>query len=576
MRSKAIRLDGFVGRARILSALFVCAALLLGVRLYFIQIVHGEEYRERAKAQYVATSVDTEDRASIFFSEKDGNLVAAAIMQVGWRVAIVPKEITDAEVAFQKLSAVAEIDRERFFASVSKKDDPYEEVAFRLTDQVATSIRKEKIPGVILVQDKWRAYPAQTLGAHVLGFVGYQGDKKVGVYGLERFFQDTLSKTTSGLYVNPFAEIFANLGAALSDDPKENTGSIITSIEPQVQARLGEVLEDVMGAYSPNIAAGIVMDPKTGEILAMSVRPTFDPNTFNTVSDASVFTNPLVENVYEMGSIMKPLTVAMGIDVGAIAPHTTYNDRGCIEKSGKKICNYDLKARGVVSMQEVLNQSLNTGVSFIVDTMGQEAFGEYVHAFGFGEHTSIDLPNEARGIIRAIERGYDVDYASASFGQGIAMTALEMIRGLSALANDGVLPSPRVARSVRLESGIVRDIEVPEGPRVLKTETVQTVSDMLVKVYDDALLGGVLKQDHYSIAAKTGTAQIADPGGNGYYKDRWLHSFFGYFPAHDPKFIVFLMAVEPKGAQFASATLARPFSDLSKFLINYYELPPDR
>jgi len=576
MRSKAIRLDGFVGRARILSALFVLVAIFLSVRLYFIQIVHGEDYRERAASQYVATSVDTEDRASILFSEKDGSLVAAAIMQTGWRVAIVPKEITDAEAAYQKLSSVAAIDRERFFASVAKKEDPYEEVAFRLNDQEASGIRKEKIPGVLLVQDKWRAYPAGVLGAHALGFVGYQGDKKVGVYGLERFYESTLSKTSSGLYVNPFAEIFANLGAALSDDPQGNRGNVITSIEPQVQARLDEVLDDVMGAYSPNISAGIVMDPKSGEIVAMAVRPTFDPNTFNTVSDPSIFTNPLVENVYEMGSIMKPLTVAAGIDAGAIAPHTTYNDRGCIEKSGKTICNYDLKARGVVSMQEVLNQSLNTGVSFIVDKMGQESFGDYVHAYGFGEKTNIDLPNEARGIIRAIERGYDVDYASASFGQGIAMTALEMIRGLSSLANDGVLPSPRIVRSIRLESGIVRDIEVPEGPRVLKSETVQTVSNMLVKVYDDALLGGILKQDRYSIAAKTGTAQIAIPGGSGYYKDRWLHSFFGYFPAHEPRFIVFLMAVEPKGAQFASATLARPFSDLSKFLINYYEIPPDR
>jgi len=428
----------------------------------------------------------------------------------------------------------------------------------------------------MLVQDEWRYYPAGSLASHLLGFVGYQGDKRVGVYGLERFWDSTLTKNTSGLYVNPFAEIFTNVGAVLSDTESLEDGSIITTIEPQVQARLEETLGNVMKTYTPRSAAGIVMDPKTGEIVAMGTRPAFDPNTYNTVEDPSIFTNMLVENVYEMGSIMKPLTMAAGLDVGAVTPKTTYYDAGCIERSGKTICNYDGKARQTVNMQEVLNQSLNLGATFVAEKMGNNVFREYIHAYGLGEKTGIELPNEGRGIIRSIERGYDVDYASASFGQGIAVTGIEMIRGLSALANDGVLPSPHVVTGVRLESGIVRELTPAQGPRALQSETVQTVSGMLVKVYDTALLGGILKQEHYSIAAKTGTAQIAIPGGDGYYKDRFLHSFFGYFPAHDPQFIVFLMAVEPHGAEFASATLARPFLEIAKFLINYYDVPPDR
>jgi len=398
----------------------------------------------------------------------------------------------------------------------------------------------------------------------------------VGVYGLERFWDSTLTKNTSGLYVNPFAEIFTNVGAVLSDTESLEDGSIITAIEPQVQARLEEILGNVMKTYTPRSAAGIVMDPQTGEIVAMGAQPAFDPNTYNTVEDPSIFTNMLVENVYEMGSIMKPLTMAAGLDVGVVTPKTTYYDAGCIERSGKTICNYDGKARQTVNMQEVLNQSLNLGATFVAEKMGNNVFREYIHAYGLGEKTGIELPNEGRGIIRSIERGYDVDYASASFGQGIAVTGIEMIRGLSALANDGVLPSPHVVTGVRLESGIVRELTPVQGPRALQSETVQTVSDMLVKVFDNALLGGVLKQEHYSIAAKTGTAQIAIPGGDGYYKDRFLHSFFGYFPAHDPQFIVFLMAVEPHGAEFASATLARPFLEIAKFLINYYDVPPDR
>ncbi len=570
MRSK------FVFRTQILCGLFIFAAILLVVRLYFVQIVHGAAYQRDAEAQYVQTSPDTGSRAGIFFSTKDGDLVSAAVMQTGWRIAIKPREIIDPQDVYKQLYALAPIDSERFFASAAKEDDPYEEIAFRVSDSAASKIRKLAIPGVILVSDQWRFYPAHELAAHVVGFVGFKGQTKTGVYGLERSWQDSLIQTNSGRYMNPFAEIFLNLEAAVSSDPASHQGSIVTSIEPHVQAKLETTLDGVMKTYTPNLAGGIIMDPHTGEIIAMAVRPGYDPNTYNTVSNVAVFSNPLVESIYEMGSIMKPLTMVAGIDMGVVSPKATYNDKGCIEKSGKKICNYDGKARGVVSMQEVLSQSLNTGVSYVVDKIGHEAFGRYVEGFQLGSRTGIDLPNEAKGRIQAIQNGYDVDYASASFGQGIAVSPIGMTRALAALANQGVLPTPHIVKAIKYESGIVRKIDTKEGLRVFSATTTDTVTNMLVTVFDDALLKGVLKQEHYSIAAKTGTAQIAIPGGSGYYEDRFLHSFFGYFPAYDPKFIVFLFAVEPHGAEFASATLARPFADIAKLLIDYYDIPPDR
>ncbi len=344
MRSK------FVARARLLSLFFIIAAGLLALRLYFVQIIHGAEYRKSALGQYVEPSPDTQDRGNIFFTKKDGDPVAAAVMQTGWRIAIDPKEILDPENVFEKLNAATPLDHERFSASAAKKNDPYEEVGFRIDDNAAKVVRAEKIPGVLLVQDQWRYYPAGELAAHTIGFVGYQGDAKVGVYGLERSWQSTLSKTVSGLYVNPFAEIFTNMESVLAADPATREGSIITSIEPSVERQLETILDGVMKTYTPHLVGGIVMDPHTGEIVALAARPAFDPNTYNTVSDQSVFRNPLVESVYEMGSIMKPLTMAAGIDVGAVSPSTTYDDVGCIERSGKKICNYDGKARGVVSI----------------------------------------------------------------------------------------------------------------------------------------------------------------------------------------------------------------------------------
>lgn len=565
-------------RLRILSGVFIFVALLLTLRLYFVQIVHGDDYRESALGQYSSADPDTETRGSIFFTNKDGVEVAAAVMQNGWRVAINPKLITDIDAAYAALRSSIEIDKERFYTSAGKKNDPYEEVAFRLTDADAQAIRSKKIAGVILVEDQWRLYPGHDLAAQAIGFVGYRGDQKTGVYGLEKEYNDTLAILTSGADMNPYAEIFANAQAFFSSNPTAHQGSIVTTIEPNVERQLEDTLDQVMKTYTPRLAGGIVMDPHTGAIIAMGSRPSFDPNAYNEESNPAVFSNPLIEGRYELGSIMKPLTMAAGIDSGAVTAATTYNDTGCFTISTYKICNFDLKARGVVPMQEVLNQSLNVGASFVAAKMGYPTFTRYMRAYGFGEETGIDLPNEVRGDLSPLGSGNGpaVNYATASFGQGMSVSPIEMTRALSALANHGTIPSPHLVKKIRYESGVTRDVSIRPGQNVLDPESAQIVTNMLIQVFDKSLLKGELKQDHYSIAAKTGTAQIPKPGGGYYGNNTYLHSFFGYFPAHNPKFIVFLFVIEPHGQEYASATLARPFMDVAKYLINYYQIPPDR
>src|SRR3989344_5760849 len=360
----------FVLRTRILAGGFVLVALIFVARLYLLQIVHGDYYESRASSHYVKQDVDTVNRSTIYFTAKNGELVSAAVMQTGWLITIKPDEIQDAARVYEQLNALTPVDKERFFASAAKKGDPYEEIASRISDDVAKKIREQKIPGLLLVQDQWRFYPAGVLAAQAIGFVGYQGDKRVGVYGLEKSWQDTLLQTQDGFSVNPFAEIFTNIRAAVSTNPAAHEGSIVTSIEPSVQRELEDTLDGIMKTYTPRISGGVIMDPHTGEIIAMAGRPAYDPNTYGAVANPAVFRNAVVESTFEMGSIMKPLTMAKGIDKGVVTPSTTYNDTGCIERSGKKVCNSDEKAHGVVSMQIVLNQSLNTGASFVADRIG--------------------------------------------------------------------------------------------------------------------------------------------------------------------------------------------------------------
>jgi cell division protein FtsI/penicillin-binding protein 2 len=285
----------------------------------------------------------------------------------------------------------------------------------------------------------------------------------------------------------------------------------------------------------------------------------------------------LVESVFEFGSTMKPLTMAAGIDSGAITATSTYNDKGCSTFDGSKVCNYDLKARGPnTPMQQILSQSLNLGVSYVTTKMGTGTFRNYFQKYGITSETGIDLPNEGTPLVSNLQSPRTVEYITASFGQGIAITPIAMARALATLANHGKVPSPHVGVELRYGNGVPKELSYAPQTQAISPQSAEAVTRMLVTVVDTALANGKVKLPEYSVAAKTGTAQIVDPSTHAYYPDRYLHSFFGYFPAYDPKFIIFLFAKEPKGAQYASETWTSHFMDIVKFLINYYNIPPDR
>lgn len=566
----------FVFRVRIVLGLLLLVAALLIVRLYGVQVISASDYRQRAEDQYVAPAEGVVDRGTIYFGDKE-----AATMRSGYRIALRPSALSkNVEAEYAAINQIVPIDRDRFMASAAKTDDPYEEVAKEVSTEAGDALIALKLPGVTLVRDRWRFYPGGALAAQVLGFVGFgpnNNDHTAGLYGLERAWDDTLVRGGNELYVNFFAEIFANVQSLIAHNDTAREGDIITSIDPAVQAELEHVLAGIEKKYYSKVSGGIIMDPKTGTIVAMGSSPTFDPNDYGAATSSAVYRNPLVENEYELGSIMKPITMAAGLDKGVVTPTTTYNDQGFVMKSGLKISNYDLRGRGPgTTMQTVLDDSLNTGAVFVSDKLGRETFSSYLHAFGIGEETGIDLPNEVAGHIAAYSSGSDADYASAAFGQSFAITPAAMTRALAVLANGGLLVQPHVVSAVRFTSGVEHKTYPPEPTRVISKEASETISRMLVNVYDKALLGGTVKMEHYSIAAKTGTAQIANANGGGYYTDRYLHSFFGYFPAYDAKYIVFLYTVDPKGEAYASHTLTYPFVDIAKFLINYYDVPPDR
>ncbi len=567
---KHMRID----RLKVISFCVLLFAMVIVGRLYVIQVMRGSVYAEQADRQYVKRGETIFDRGSILMTSKDGTLVSAATLRSGYTIALNPKQVDHPEDVVNALQGILDLDENALLRKLAKTTDPYEEIARRIDEKTARRIENLSLSGVNLYKERWRYYPTESTAAHVLGFVGYDSENRFGGrYGLERYYDDVLSRDTNTPYANFFVEMFSDLSRLFEGERAD--GDIVTTIEPTVQSELERALVSVEKKWRSDTTAGIIMDPRTGEIYAMAATPSFDPNQIAAAKDASVFSNPLIERVYEMGSIIKPLAMAAALDAEVITPKTTYDDTGYVIVNTARISNFDGRARGVVSMQRVLGESLNVGMAFVTRKLGNDSLTSYFKAFGLGEETGIDVPGEIPGLISNLGSPRDVEHVTASFGQGIAITPISTVRALSALGNGGILPNPHIVRRIDYVSGVSKTPSYKSENRVLSTATSETISRMLVEVVDTSLLGGTVKLPHYSIAAKTGTAQIPSPDG-GYYKDRYLHSFFGYFPAFEPRFIVFLFTVYPKGAEYASHTLTYPFMDLAKFLIHYYDIAPDR
>ena len=569
--------SSFLGRYRIILFCVIVFALMLTAKLFLVQIVHSNMYGEAAFRQYATPSSDIYERGAIYFSRKDEQLVSAATQTLGFKLAIYPNKITEAENTYQKLSEIISLDYDDFITKAGKPDDPYEEIANHLSKEEADAISALKISGVNIFKEKWRFYPGGDLASHTLGLVGYKGDELGGRYGLERQYDSVLKRDVNNPYVNFFAEVFSNINKTLFKN-EVRAGDVVSTIEPIVQGFLEKEIATVKEKYQIDSIGGIIMNPRDGSIYALGVQPSFNPNDFSKVEKTSTFSNPLVESVLEFGSVVKPLVMAGALDAGVVTAETTYNDKGSVVVEKKEIFNFDKKARGPgTTMQEVLSQSLNTGMVFVEQKLGKEKLREYLLSYGIKDKTGIDLPNETSGLVSGILKSpREIEYANAAFGQGIAMTPIELIRALASLSNGGNLVVPHLVKAIKYNDGTSKEMTYATVPAKITKQTSQEITRMLVSVMDKSLKDGQAKMEHFSVAVKTGTAQIANNTTHGYYEDRHTHSFFGYFPAYDPKFIILLYAVNPKGVLYAATTWADPFLNITKFLLNYYEVPPDR
>lgn len=568
----------FRSRIRIILAAIFIVTVAIIVRLYFIQIVNGDDYAQKADRQFASGGSGLFDRGSIYFTRKDGELISAATLSTGFLVAINPQTLANPDAAYRAIAAASAtatvISRDAFLAAAAKKGQVYIEVAHRLSSDEGQALGARAIPGVQVLRERWRQYPGASLATQSIGIVSYgSGDTLGGRTGLEAAYDDTLTRSGDALYKNFFAELFSNVGNLLVSAKNAREGNLITTIEPEVQTRLDNDIAKVNRKYSSKETGGIIMDPATGAIIAIANYPAYDANALQNV-DGTLLGNPLVEHVHEFGSIMKPLTMTAGLDAGVITATTTYKDTGCITVNTAKICNWDLKARGVIPMKQVIVQSLNLGAAWIATELGQDKFRSYFMKL-FEETTGIDLPNENGALLGNLSKPQQIGYDTAAFGQGIAVTPIQMIRALGAIANGGVMVQPHLVSSIRLNSGIDRPLDWSLTTPVFSHAAARETTEMMTAVVDEKLQNGKAKIPTMSVAAKTGTAQLTN-GQGGYYDDRFFHSFVGFFPSYSPRFIILLYTNDPRGVTYAADTLSPTFLDLVHFLIDYYAVPPDR
>ncbi len=537
----------------VIGAFFIGYSSLI-FQLYRLQIAHGEYYQAKAASQYEATAFLEAKRGTIYFMEKNGNKFAAGINKDFPMVFAVPKDIADAREAANTVAPILGKPIPELLEKFSKEDGEYKLLESKVDQGVARKIDALKMKGIYTSTESLRSYPLGEAAAHLLGFVGpnEEGNKKSGHYGIEKFYEERLAGTSGEL----------KDGKLILPEHGED---LALTIDPTIQIEAERILDNLIEKHNAKGGGAIVMDPKTGAILAITGKPDFDPNDYGKYPLKN-FLNPMVQEIYEPGSVFKVLTMSAGIDSGKITPETTYVDTGSLVINGRRIQNYDLKEKGPygrISMTKVIERSVNTGAVFAEREMGRTIFTKYMEKFGLGEKTKIDLPGELTGDIRNLNpKARDIAFATASYGQGVAATPIGVISAIGAIANDGELIRPHV--NAELAPQTVR--------RVISKATADKVTGMMVSAVDKA---EVAKINGYSIAGKTGTAFIPDFEKGGY-TERVINTYVGFAPASNPRFIILVKLNEPEGNPVAGLTVVPAFRDLAQFILNYLNIPPDR
>ncbi len=556
-----------------MSLFVIGVAFVIVFRLYFLQVRAYESYRSIAENQHRIFQVLAPKRGEIYLKEgKD--LYPLAINRDLQMAYVVPKEVENQEETAKKISPILGLEEDFIRQKISNPEDMFEILKHKVSDEEVAQIKDLKMPGIYFSPESVRFYPGGELASQLVGFVGSDGEKEVGRYGLEASFEEELGGKEGNMDQERDAGGRWISVADRQVQPAKDGDTLVLTVDHTVQYEVEKIIKAAVEEFQAENGTAIVMEPKTGKILAMANYPNFNPNDYSKVEDMSVFLNPAVNLTFECGSVFKTFTEAAGIDTGKINPNTTYVDTGAVQEAGYTIKNSDEKANGTQTMTQVLEKSLNTGVIFIEKLVGNQAFADYVRNFGFGQKTGVDLPSELPGNVKNLDNTRsNIQFFTASFGQGIAVTPMQLINAYSAIANKGVLMKPQIVDRIIHPDGSIEEVQPIEIRRVVSEDTARQISQMLRSVVVNGH-GKRADVPGYLVGGKTGTAQVAKAGAKGYEEGLTYGSFAGFAPIDDPQFVVLVKMFNPKTVQWAESSAAPTFGKIMKSLLEYYKVEP--
>jgi len=543
-------------------AVMSAAGLVLIGQLIRWQVVEHHRFAALAEAEHQDELVIPPHRGEI--RDRESHLLAADVIQ--YDISASPKIISDPYATADRLYRLLDVPRDELLKNLTS-DSTWVPLAKGAPQAVGETIIEWDIVGLQAEPRAKRVYPEGDMGAHLLGFVNTNGN---GFYGVEGFYDDML-RGKAGLQTgerSPFGEIIP-LGPSHYVPPISGATLYLT-VDRSVQHMIERELQTAVKAYGAQGGSVVVLEPETGAILGMASYPAYDPNNYN-ASDEHLFFDPVVSQQYEPGSVFKVVTMAAGLDAGVIGPEGTIYDGGSIEVGGRVIFNWDRQAHETVDMTDVLAKSLNVGIAQVAVALGKDRFYTYLKRFGFGRLTEADLSSEGPGTMKTPKDAdwHESDLGTNSFGQGVAVTPLQIAVAVGSIANEGLLMKPHIVNRV-VDSEREVEVKPVVVRRVVSQETATTLTKMLVEALkranSEALVPG------YEVAGKTGTAEIPVPGG--YHPTLTLASFAGYLPADDPQVLVLVIIDRPTTSRWGNTTAAPTFKRIAEQLVVILNIPP--
>ncbi len=531
-------------------------------RLLFIQIVRHDFYRALARGQQGDFRETVQNRGEIFMSDRNGALYPLAINKKTTSVYVKISELGNKEEATDKLSQILSLGQKDILAKIDRSVSSRETIKERLSNKEIADLRKERLIGVCLDEKVARYYPQGELASQVIGFIGGEGN---GQYGLEGYYNDVLEGLKS---VSP------------NGLPVENSGhgpDLLLTLDYNIQAKAQRLLEEKQKTLGYEEGIILVLEPKTGKIKALASVPSFDPNEYGKENKLEIFQNGAIQQIFEPGSIFKAITMAAALEEGKVTPETTYIDTGFLRVGGSTIYNYDLRTYGQRTMTEVLEKSINTGAVFAQRSLGNQLFADYIEKFGFYELTGIDLQGEVFSNNLEFKNGYEINFVTASFGQGVEMTLIQLARAYSAIANGGRLAKPYIVDSFKHADGQAIQVSPQlESKPVISPQTASKITAMLASVVKNGFSKAAQVPGYY-LAGKTGTAQVSWSAlgiKKSGYSDKTIQTFIGFGPSFNPRFLILVKLNDPATgtAEYSAVPI---FQELAKYIIDYEQIPPD-